>query len=54
VSTVVAGYFAYKWQAKPAQVMTALQWYLTFAGMILVLYGGTSIVDKKLNREGGR
>lgn len=53
ISTAVTGYFAYKWQAKPPQVMTVLQWYLTFAGMILALYGATSIADKKLNAGRG-
>jgi len=52
ISTLITGFFAYKWKAKPSDVMMILQWYLTFGGVILALYGAASITDKKLNNQG--
>jgi hypothetical protein len=55
VATVFTGYFSWKWEAKPSATMDVLLWFRAFAGMVLGLYGLTSITDKKLNKneEGG-
>lgn len=50
MAILITGYFGYQWRAKPPQVMELLLWFRGMAGMVLALYGLSTITDKKLNQ----
>lgn len=50
-ATIVMFFFAWKLQASSTELLPFLTWWASVSGVVLTLYGASSITDKKLNRE---